>query len=182
MKKALLVFASLVIISSAAAFAQSNESNKKNGMGYGFQLNQYQNDFGLGLNFSSPNFFNESMCIRLRANAMFYEYVNDELKTDWESYANIMLGFSSASYKINDAIALYGEGGVIGIFPSSKISSSDLEIGAYGIFGFEFYFYDGFCYFLEAGGIGSGATADKLATEPIYSDGFLMSVGFKVKL
>ena len=174
-----ILIASIIVFFSNALHAQSET---KSGLGYGFQLNQYQNDFGLGVNFSSPNFFSESVCLRLRANAMFHEYINDEFKTDWEPYANIMLGFSSASYKINDAIALYGEGGVIGIFPSSTISSSDLEIGGYGVFGFEFYFYDGFCYFLEAGAIGIDAAADKLTTEPIYSNGFLMSVGLKVKL
>ncbi|MEQ8624886.1 MAG: hypothetical protein RJQ00_03285 [Vicingaceae bacterium] len=174
-----IILLCIVLSFSSEVKAQPEE---KSGLGFGFQLNQYQNDFGLGVNLSSPNFFNESMCIRLRANAMFNEYVNDEFKTDWEPYANIMLGFSSASYKISDAIALYGEGGVIGIFPASKISSSDLDIGGYGIFGFEFYFYDGFCYFIEAGGIGTGATADKLPAEPIYSNGFLMSVGLKVKL
>ena len=179
MKKLTRVGILLVLLHTGSLLAQSE---KNEGLGFGFHLNQYQSDFGLGVNLSSPNFFSESVCLRLRANAMFYEYINDEFKTDWEPYANIMLGFSSASYKINDAIALYGEGGVIGIFPSSTISSSDLEIGGYGIFGFEFYFYDGFCYFLEAGGIGIDAVADKLTAEPIYSNGFLMSVGLKVKL
>lgn len=179
MKKIIFNLSVFSLLFSTAATAQSEDNN---GLSYGFQLNQFQNDFGLGVNFASPAFFNQSVCLRLRANGMFYEYVNKDFKTDWEPYANIMLGFSSASYKISDAIALYGEGGVIAILPSSAFSSSSVEIGGYGIFGFEFYFDDSFCYFLEAGGIGSDATADKISTEPIYSNGFLISVGWKVKL
>ncbi len=169
----------LIIFISLSVSAQET---KKDGLSFGFQLNQFQNDFGLGANFSSPSIFNNSVTIRLRLNAMFYEYVNENLKTEWQPYGNIMLGFSSSSYRISDAIALYGEGGIIGILPSSNFSNSSFELGGYGIFGFEFYFSDDFCYFLEVGAVGSGATADKIKTEPIYSNGFIMSVGWKIKL
>jgi hypothetical protein len=179
MKKILFTIALIGLIFSNTVNAQSNDNND---LFIGFQLNQFQQDFGLGINVASPAFLNQSVCLRLRANAMFHQYVNDDLKSDEETYSNIMLGFSSASYKINDAIALYGEGGAIAILPSSEFSSSSVEVGGYGIFGFEFYFYDGFCYFLEAGGIGSSASADELPNAPIYSNGFLMSVGFKIRL
>jgi hypothetical protein len=37
----------------------------------------------------------------------------------------------------------------------------------------------GINYFIELGAVGTGAKADKLPTNPIYSNGFLMSVGFR---
>ena len=40
------------------------------GLGFGMQLNQYQNDFGLGLNLSSPSFMNQRMAFRMRGNIM----------------------------------------------------------------------------------------------------------------
>ena len=37
-------------------------------------------------------------------------------------------------------------------------------------------------YFIELGGVGTGAKADKIAFKPIYSNGFLIDVGFRVCL
>jgi hypothetical protein len=34
-------------------------------------------------------------------------------------------------------------------------------------------------YFIELGGVGTGANADKVTGNPIYSNGFLISVGFR---
>ncbi len=177
MKKSIIILAFIGLFLNTSSTAQTNESK---GMSVGFQLNQFQKDFGLGINIESPAILNKSVTVHLRANAMFYNLVKDG-KEEEITYSNIMLGVSSVSYKITPAIGLYGEGGFITIFPSSQFASSSAEFGGYGLFGFEFYFYDGFCYFLEAGGVGTGATADKLPTEPIYSNGFLMSVGFKIK-
>ena len=177
MKKSKIVIMLIIFISLSASAQEKQKENPS----FGFQLNQFQNDFGLGVNLSSASFLKNSITVRLRLNAMFYEYVSEDLKTEWEPYGNIMLGFSS-SHHISEAVALYGEGGVIGVLPSNKFSDSDFVIGGYGLFGFEFYFADEFCYFFEAGAVGIGATADKIPTEPIYSNGFVMSVGWKLKL
>ena len=157
-------------------YAQSETENKAS---FGFQLNQFQSDFGLGVNIAMPPIIKEKLVIRLRANAMFYEQIINS-KTDWTVYSNIMLGISPKPVKVAEFLALYGEGGVIGILPSSKFSTSDFNIGGYGLFGFEFFFAPEFNYFIELGGVGTGATADKLLFEPIYSNGFLASVGWRI--
>lgn len=176
--KIIEIFLTIFILTiTISSFAQTEERNK---ISVGFQLNQVQNDFGLGLNLSSP-IFNNSYELHLRSNLMFYEYV-DKMEMIWEPYANILLGVSSVPYKINETIALYGEGGAIAILPSNKFSKRAVAFGGYGIFGFEFYFDEYYCFFLEAGGVGSSAIADKIPTKPIYSNGFLMSVGWKLKL
>ena len=91
-----------------------------------------------------------------------------------------MLGLSSGS-RISDAIGLYEEGGMTLILPSENFSSENYHIGGYGIFGFEFYFSEHFTYFFEAGGIGINAVANKIENNPIYSNGFIASVGCKAK-
>lgn len=80
---------------------------------------------------------------------------------------------------VGERIRLYGEGGVITIFPSSDFSSDDMVFGGYGLFGFEFFFGKMGNYFIEIGGIGTGAVADKIINRPIYSNGLSISTGFR---
>lgn len=77
---------------------------------------------------------------------------------------------------------MYGEGGILGLFPSSDFSSKKFVFGGYGLFGFEFFMNQMNKYFIELGSCGTGAKADKIATKPIYSNGFLISTGFRVTL
>lgn len=173
----------LLLIASMQLLGQETKPSKTKYSGFdvGFQLNEFSKDFGLGITVSSPRLLRESVQFRLRANTMYFEYVvNNE--TNWEPYYNLMLGSSSSTARISKNVGLFGEGGVILVFPSNKLSSSEAELGGYGIFGFEFYFTDGFTYFIEMGGIGIDAVADRVANRPIYSNGFLKSVGFKIKL
>jgi hypothetical protein len=176
MKKQVFAILMSVLLSFNQLNAQEKEKIEWN---VGFQLNQFQSDFGLGVNVAFPAIIKDAVVIRLRANMMFYEHVLAG-KTDWTTYSNVMLGFSSKKYKVAEFLAMYGEGGVIGILPSSKFSSSALDIGGYGIFGFEFFFAPEFNYFIELGGVGTGAVADRLIFEPIYSNGFLVSVGWRI--
>ena len=52
-------------------------------------------------------------------------------------------------------------------------------MGGYGLFGFEFFMNSRNNYFIEIGGVGTGAVADKVANSPIYSNGLLINVGFR---
>ncbi|HEY5825345.1 MAG TPA: hypothetical protein VIT44_13315, partial [Cyclobacteriaceae bacterium] len=63
-----------------------------------------------------------------------------------------------------------------------KFSSEQFVFGGYGLFGFEFFMHSSSNYFIELGGIGTGARADKIASQPIYSNGFLISTGFRLNL
>jgi hypothetical protein len=78
---------------------------------------------------------------------------------------------------------LYAEGGIVFLFPNPVFSDDDINLGGYGLFGFEFFFTEETSrnpsYFIELGGIGTGAVADKIATNPLYANGFLISVGFR---
>jgi len=68
------------------------------------------------------------------------------------------------------------------LIPNGIFSSASSQAGGYGLFGFEFKPIDAFGFYLEVGGLGTGAKADKLPTKPIYSNGFLTNVGFRIVL
>lgn len=157
--------------------AQDSGISKK--MGLGCNLTQYQQDFGIGLNVVSPYFANGKFAVRLRGNLMWNEHLDFLNKEVWSSYANLSLGFTGVVGEIGDFMRLYGEGGTVYLFPSSSFSSESIVFGGYGLFGFEFFFHNQHNYYIEIGGVGTGARADKQASEPIYSNGLLINVGYR---
>lgn len=159
---------------------QAQERLNKN-FGIGSQVGQHQKDFGIGLNITSPYFANEKMAVRLKGNLIWNEHLNSNSETTWSSYSNFSIGFVQSVGEINNFVRIYGEGGAILLFPSSEFSSKSLQVGGYGLFGFEFFFDKHFNYFFEAGGVGTGAKADKIAENPIYSNGFLINVGIRTQ-
>jgi len=175
MKKTIFI---LLILFAFAAISNAQEDKISHKFGAGFQLSQYQSDFGIGVNLTSPYFVHNSIAVRLRGNFMFYQHVKDG-ETTWSPYSNISLGVLGVGGMVGEFIRLYGEGGVILLIPSDEFSAESTVLGGYGVFGFEFYMSHGFNYFIELGGVGTGASADKIPTSPIYSNGFLISTGFR---
>lgn len=145
----------------------------------GFQLTQVQNDFGLGFNISSPYFANERMTMRVRGNLVWHQHPDAIGESTWTSYSNFSFGIASISGVVAERIRLYGEGGAMVLFPAGDFSSESVNFGGYGLFGFEFFMYPHSNYFIELGGVGSGAKADRIPTAPIYSNGFIISVGYR---
>jgi len=175
--KKLAFFALIIFVLTGVTNAQEKKISTDFSMG--FQLNQFQNDFGLGLNFTTPYFANKRVALRLRGNLMFNKHISDDV-TVWSPYSNVSLGMVGVAGIIGDFIRLYGEGGMITLFPSDDFSSESVVFGGYGVFGFEFYFYQGGNYFIEIGGIGTGAIADKAVNQPVYSNGLMISTGFRI--
>jgi hypothetical protein len=159
----------------------ASAQTKSNRTEVGFNLSQYQKDFGVGLHVISPYFFKETIAIKAGLNNQWLQHF-DGTETIQTAYQNIQLGMRGRSHMITHNISLYGEGGVFIILPNSNFSSHSLELGGYGLFGFEFRIVPRFAYFIELGGVGIGATADKIAGKPIYSNGFLTHAGIKIGL
>ena len=183
MKKNIFLALALTMISLTSTGQDDQPINS--GFGFGGQVVQFQRDFGIGLNLTSPYFANDGMAVRLKANFMFHEHVQNLITTTtttWTPYQNISLGIVGVGGKIGDYIRLYGEGGAIVLLPSSTFSSTDVEMGGYGVFGFEFFMDRCVNYYIEIGGVGTGAVADKVANEPIYSNGLIINVGFRFSL
>ena len=58
----------------------AQEKTINNGLGFGFQLTQYQKDFGFGLSATSPHFAQGNIAVRLRGNLMYNEHLkNNEI-------------------------------------------------------------------------------------------------------
>lgn len=155
--------------------AQTN-SNK---FEIGFNLNQFQRDYGLGVHVISPYFWNSSSAVKAAANFQWLEHF-DGTETVWTTYQSFQVGFRSRSTIISDKIYIYGEGGFMVLLPNSEFSTESINFGGYGLFGFEFKPASKFAYFIELGGMGSGAVADKVPGKPIYSNGFITTVGFRI--
>lgn len=172
------IFCWLLLCLPLFVFSQ-DQAPVSNGFGLGFQLNQYQRDFGIGLTASSPHFFNNRMALRYRGNLMWHEYVQ-EGETSWSPYFSSTLGLTGGCGILHEFLRLYGEGGLLLLFPNDNISTQKTVIGGYGLFGFEFYMSAHNSYFLEIGGVGTGATADRLPNRPVYSNGLSLSVGYRV--
>jgi len=66
--------------------AQEKEA-ERNPYVLGFQLSQYQNDFGIGLSVTSPSFLHEMLAVKARGNLMFFEHLQEN-ETVWTPYAN----------------------------------------------------------------------------------------------
>jgi len=151
---------------------------------FGLNINQFQKDFGIGLQMTTPYFGKKiNASFRGAYNFQYLEHLNAGNNITWTSYRNAQLGIRFASNVVNDFFRYYGEAGGILIFPNEDFSSASSEPGLYGLFGFEFLFGQmkgtprG--YFIELGGVGTGAKADKVVHNPIYSNGFLIGVGLR---
>jgi len=178
MKKTVIIIAAFICIGT---MANAQESELSKNFGFGFQLGQYQKDFGLGINLTSPYFAHEHLAIRVRGNLLWNEHLAGKEMT-WSQYSNLSIGVVSVAGEIGNFMRLYGEGGFLMLFPNSDFSSEGIEMGGYGLFGFEFFFYPKGNYFIEIGGVGTGATADKVPGNPIYSNGLLINAGFRFQL
>lgn len=160
-----------------SGYAQKGSLGTK--MGFGFQLAQYQSDFGIGLNITSPFFAGKRLAIRSKGNVMWNQHLSDKGETVWTPYANLSFGVVGVAREIGDFLRLYGEGGMVILYPSNDFSEKKVLTGGYGLFGFEF-FMDGHSnYYIEIGGIGTGAVAEKAIGKPIYSNGLLINVGYR---
>ncbi|MEM9052416.1 MAG: hypothetical protein AAGC47_10225 [Bacteroidota bacterium] len=174
MRKA-LIFITLLI--STLSFGQNREQDQ---FSFGFHLNRIQDEFGFGIGILSPEL--KFVQISAKGNINWLNHLDEEGLETWSECASFQLGLRTHN-QVADRIALYAEGGGIGLLPNSDFSSSSFEVGGYGLFGFEFYLTEGIkrnpCYFIEIGGAGLGARADKLLSEPIYANGFLVVVGYR---
>lgn len=151
-------------------------------MSAGINLNHFGRDFGIGLNVSSPAFLGGHMTIRASGNYQWLAHPNIKGNETWSGYTYYRLGAAGINMAIADGILLYGEGGVSATLLDKTMSAEPVTIGGYGLFGFEFLMPGNISYYIELGGAGSGAAADKLPSSPIVANGFLASGGMRIRL
>jgi hypothetical protein len=134
MYKKLLFFAILAFFTQIIN-AQEKTENNSNNIEIGFNVSQFQSDFGTGFHLISPYFLNSKVAVRAGFNFQWLEYFDGE-ETTWTPYQNFQIGLRSRNEIVENKIYIYGEGGLIGILPNSDFSSESLELGGYGLFGF----------------------------------------------
>src|ERR1700739_3918092 len=62
--------------------------------GIGFDIDSYENNYGVGLTLSSPRFFDDSSMIQLTADIAWVQGVqNTATTTSWEPYGLFKLGY-----------------------------------------------------------------------------------------
>jgi len=160
--------------------AMGSAQSKKN-FEVGFNLNQIQQDYGFGVHVISPSFAKDILSVKLQANRSWLQHLKEK-ETVWTAYHQFQLGLRSKSEIIENKVFIYGEGGLSVIIPNKSFGSESFILGGYGLFGFEFLPTSVFAYFIELGGIGTGAVAHNLENKPIFSNGFITQVGFRIKL
>lgn len=172
----------LALTVMATLITTTLSAQEKNGVQLGVNINQFQKDFGLGIHVNSPYFFQGRNAIRIGANVQWLEHIGTDNEYTWSPYSNLQLGIRTRHYIIENKIFIYGEGGVTLLLPNNKFSSKNAIEGGYGLFGFELIMNHKMSYIIEIGGMGTGARADKVINNPIYSNGLMIGAGFRMHL
>ena len=170
-------FCLLFFLYILSAHGQERHFNK---ISFGFQLVKLQNEFGFGIHLLTPEFKNLRLNAKINLNWLNHaDYQNNQI---WSEFLNNQVGVNYHK-SITNRINLYSEGGLVLLYPNSLFSDESISFGGYGLFGFEFFFTENKSrnpsYFIELGGIGTGAVANKVVSHPIYANGFLISVGYR---
>ena len=171
---------------SVAAHAEevANEDHSSN-FAIGFDIDSYANNYGMGVTLASPRFFNDHADIQVTADIAWAQGLeNGDSKSNWEHYGLFKIGYFAGRFLEGLPIRVYGGGGVVFLTPSSSLSSDSVDVGGYGLAGLEFFVNPKRSkgLFLEFGGMGTGARADKMQNSPIYANGFTVSWGYKYYL
>ena len=134
-----LIITILAITTLFISEVKAQEEANKISLGTHFM--QFQGDLGLGINMTSPYFFNKKMAARIRANTGVFD-------------DNLQLGLTYTLGWVEDMIRLNLEAGVN--YPVSRSNSQSTK-GGYGLLGFDFFVKKTCSYFIEIGGMGGGA-------------------------
>ncbi len=153
------------------------QSAQTSRMSLGLSLQEWGNEFGTGIQITSPWFLREKVAVRLGGSVLWKADAN------WAPYYALRLGLVGGNFMRNGDVRLYGEGGFLFLFPPSSFDSDRFAFGGYGHFGFEFFQAPArggaSSYFIELGSNGTGA---KTNAGMIYVNGFSVSTGLRVYL
>jgi hypothetical protein len=168
-----------LVLSLFIQFANGQERDF-NKMSYGFHLVKFHQEFGFGVHLLTPEYKN--LRINVKTNLNWLNIPDAQGNQIWTEFLNNQIGINYQRC-ITSRINLYSEGGIVLLYPNVSFSDESVNFGGYGLFGFEFFFTENTTrnpsYFIELGGIGTGAVANKIISNPIYANGFLISVGYR---
>jgi hypothetical protein len=181
--------ATLLICFAGAGPARAHEDagavrEVADGVSLGYSVERLHDSFALGARFATPAWFEGAFRVTAGGGIAWYSAEfgpNDEL---WQPFGHWWLSFEGGQRLAGTPLRLYGFGGPILLWLPSPLADDDISIGGQGGFGFEFHFSepDGdapVSYFIELGGLGTGASASRYPREPLVANGFLARVGLR---
>lgn len=182
MQKITLLLSMIVLMSISSLTSNAQEVQAaKNSFAVGFNINQNQDDYGLGIDAVSPYFSDGKIAFKFGINFKWFQFQpNDTMDFEYNSYQTFQLGVRFRNWVVNERIFGYFEAGIFSILPNEAWSSGAMKIGGYGLFGIEYKLSPSMSIYNELGGAAAGAKADKLPHNPAYSSGFLAHVGLRV--
>ena len=151
-----------------------NGKNRETNFSAGFQLHEFDDDFGCGINLTSPWFWKDKTSVRFSGDVVFSKMKN------WKPYGSSRLGLVGSTGLVHKFCRFYGEGGLQVLALNQEVSADKVKLGGYGHFGFEFFIkpeINSDSYFIELGSSGIAAKAEKLEGKPMYFNGFCIGVG-----
>lgn len=186
-KKRMVAVMAFVCLIAATAQAQETAPGSYYGLSLGFSIEQISDDFAMGVRITSPYFLWNYAAATISASYVWREGCLDSnpAVTTWIPYWIFRAGLVGGTLAMGNGIRLYGYGGVLCVLPDPSFDGAQFLIGGYGGFGFEFLLNrDGqgmsASYFIELGSSGTGAVAELMVGDPIYVNGFSLTVGFKM--
>ena len=148
-------------------------------------VHRLQDNFGLSGSWSSPAFFDGKARITAGGGVAWYPYgTTASGDQDWVPFGHSRVVVESGHRVGRAPLRLYGFGGAMLVFRSERLSDDVLAVAGIGGFGFEFFaptktIDAPVSYFVEIGGVGSGARATKLPGHPILLNGFMVQSGLR---
>lgn len=147
----------------------------------GIQLQQLQDQFGLGVN---VGVFLGPQRIMLRTSAVQHWLRKNSGEGNHQAtYQAIRLG-SAGCWRVTEGVEVYGEGGLQMLCVGRMLTEQRTLWGGYGVFGFAFYPEEtrGASLFLEIGATTAGMRAKLLPGVSAFGAGQIISTGFRVPL
>jgi hypothetical protein len=159
--------------------------SQHHGFSLGTDVLRMQDDFALGVRVSSPSLFQDSIRLTLAGGVAWFPHdQNASGNEQWRTYGHARFVVEAGHRIEGTPIRLYGFGGVLLLALPDSLSSNSIAPGGLGGFGFEFYMPRGgndgpLSYFLELGGLGTGAKANHAPGHPSIGSGFLVAAGLR---
>lgn len=171
-----------LILLSGLFWSFTFHMNAQQRFAVGINFNQTLSSYGMGLNISTP-LISKSFQIRLSANVMGLSGVRAlSNRTTLEGYELFRLGIVGKGTNIADKARIYWEGGPLMILNNPTVTDKKFNIGGYGVFGMEYLMFKKTAVFLEGGGIGTGAQAEKFVGKPSFATGLFFGTGLRFYL
>jgi len=165
----------LVFLAALSLTAEVQDS-----LSFGFGLSDSAGNFGLNLELNSPRFLNGKMRITGESQYEMLSAYRDVPSIAWEPFSSHRLGINMGNTGLKGTMFLYGEFGGLAVIPPEKLSDDAIQLGIYGLFGFEFPIDNApVSYYLEAGSNGFFDKADKLIGNPDFYGGFTTKTGIR---